>query len=41
MSGLLSHISVRRTTDVWRTPGGPNDDRMTFKENASVSCFAL
>lgn len=20
MSGLLSHISVRRTTDVWRTP---------------------
>lgn len=22
MSGLLSHISVRRTTDVWRTPGG-------------------
>lgn len=29
MSGLLSHISVRRTTDVWRTPAGPNDDRMT------------
>lgn len=22
MSGLLSHISVSRTTDVWRTPRG-------------------
>lgn len=25
MSGLLSHISVRRTTDVWRTPAEQAD----------------
>lgn len=27
MSGLLSHISVRRTTDVWRTPAEQADGR--------------
>lgn len=41
MSGLLSHISVRRTTDVWRTPAEQADGQRVRADRYTLNhhCF--